>query len=82
MHTEAWSCTRAVGWRAIEVFFVVQDVSLLSPIEQRRALGSERTTSRLQVDKRRQIENLRLLRHRILGWSHAASECETPETRW
>ena len=32
-------------------FSVVQDVSLLSPIEQRRALGGERTTSRLQVDR-------------------------------
>ena len=32
-------------------FFVVQDVSLLSPTEHRRALGSVRTISRLQVDR-------------------------------
>ena len=32
--------------------------------------------------QRRKIENLRLLRRMILGWSDAASECETSEIRW
>ena len=51
------ACIRRLGLApepsggAPERFSVVQDVFLLSLIEQRRALGGERVTSRLQVGR-------------------------------